>query len=231
MAHSMNNISRCLSMIVLSAVGIAGVNLAVAPLVALINADGGWRTSTAMPTTVAELYTEARRHEVRRDYRGAIALYDRLLELQPNHTTAQFNRANDQFALGNHQAAVAGYSAYIEQVPGDSMGYWGRAQALNGVKRHAAALADATRAIAIAPNTAGAWNARSQAYYHLGNLRQALVNVDRALELAPDLECALEWRLEIVRHLQRSDCNEDVDLLASAVQDKRPMLTRLRQMT
>lgn len=56
----------------------------------------------------------------RADFTGAIAAYDRALELNPNNTDALYERGRTQEILGAYAKAVADYEKYVALNPNDS---------------------------------------------------------------------------------------------------------------
>ena len=60
------------------------------------------------------------------DYQGAIADYDRALELNPQFAQAYYNRGNAKRTLKDYQGAIADYDKAIELNPRFAQAYYNR---------------------------------------------------------------------------------------------------------
>ena len=85
------------------------------------------------------------------DYRGAIADYDRAIELKPDYADAYYNRRISKSALGDYYGAIADYSRAIELKPDFAEAYYNRANAKSELGDYEGAKADRKRAIELDP--------------------------------------------------------------------------------
>ena len=60
------------------------------------------------------------------DYRGAIADYDRAIELRPDYAEAYYLRGSAKMGLGDYRGAIADYDRAIELDPKDAGAYYDR---------------------------------------------------------------------------------------------------------
>jgi tetratricopeptide (TPR) repeat protein len=104
---------------------------------------------------------------IRGDYQGAIADYNRAIELKPNYANAYFNRAVAQSELGDNSAALADLNRAIALNPNDSDAYNNRGVAKGRLGDRSAAMADYNRALQINPN-------HPDALYNLANAEAGL---------------------------------------------------------
>ncbi|MDA9347062.1 tetratricopeptide repeat protein [bacterium] len=61
-----------------------------------------------------------------KDYRGAIADYTRVIEIDPKYPKAYFNRGHSKGLLENYRGAIADYTKAIEIDPNDAAAYCNR---------------------------------------------------------------------------------------------------------
>ncbi|MFL0733384.1 MAG: tetratricopeptide repeat protein, partial [Prochlorococcus sp.] len=87
------------------------------------------------------------------DYQGAIADYDKVIEIDPKHATAYASRCAANMNLGNQQAAIADCDKAIEINPQSDMAYTNRCAANFNSKNYKAAIADCDKAIEINPQS------------------------------------------------------------------------------
>ena len=64
-----------------------------------------------------------------KDYRGAIADYDKAIQLESNYLTAYHNRADAKFELKDYQGSIVDYSNVISKKPNYAITYIKRANA------------------------------------------------------------------------------------------------------
>ncbi len=117
------------------------------------------------------------------DVEGAIAAYDRAIELDPRDAWAWNNRGIARRRLGDLQGAVADYAQAIEVDPRFAGAWTNRAVARSELGDTEGALADYARALEIEPRSPGIWNNRGLLKSRLGDLAGALADLDRALEI------------------------------------------------
>jgi tetratricopeptide (TPR) repeat protein len=134
------------------------------------------------------------------DRKGAIADYDRALELRPLYPQCHLNRGNSKLALRDLRSAIDDYTRAIEQRPGYAKGYGNRAMVRAMLGDYGGAIEDATRALETKPDWARTYRERGD--YRdkgFGDYRGALADYRKSLRYDPGNEKALRS----VERLQR----------------------------
>ncbi|MBE9262696.1 tetratricopeptide repeat protein [Microcystis sp. LEGE 00066] len=121
------------------------------------------------------------------DFIGAIASYDRALEMKPDLHKAWYNRGVALGNLGRFEQAIASYDRALEIKPDYHEAWNNRGIALKNLGRYEEAIASYDKALEIKPDDHHAWNNRGVALGNLGRFEQAIASYDRALEFKPDL--------------------------------------------
>jgi hypothetical protein len=132
------------------------------------------------------LFTQAQSAAVARNFRQAIALYDRAIAADPSRAEAHYKRANALKDLGQSDAAIAGYNQAIELKPDFAFAYCNR-----GFVEHAQGLMDAAlssfdRAIELDPKDAFPHYNRALVMQDLLRWEEALASYERAVAAQPD---------------------------------------------
>jgi tetratricopeptide (TPR) repeat protein len=100
------------------------------------------------------------------DVRGALADYDRAIELDPNHALAYSNRANvKKDCLQDVWGALDDYDRALDLNPHDPVTYYNRALLKNIKQDYPGSLADYDRAIELNPSDADSHNNRAMLKY------------------------------------------------------------------
>ena len=118
--------------------------------------------------------------------RGAIADYDRAIELNPDYAEACFFRGGAKVVLGDYRGAKADYDRAIELNPDYADTYTNRGNINQILGYNSEAIADYDRAIELNPNYAGAYYNRGIAKAELDKHSEAIADYDRAIKLKPD---------------------------------------------
>lgn len=121
------------------------------------------------------------------DLAGAIADYDRAIELDPKCGTAYLNRGIARARKGDLAGAITDYDHAIEIDPADIAAYVSRGTARAEEKNWADAIADYSRAIELRPDFAGAYFGRAAVHTEQGYRAAAIADYDRAIEIDPRL--------------------------------------------
>ncbi len=124
------------------------------------------------------------------DFIGAIASYDRALEIKPDKHEAWDNRGFALVNLGRLEEAIASYDRALEIKPDFHQAWNNRGIALHKLGRFEQAIASYDRALEFKPDFHQAWINRGVALGNLGRLEEAIASYDRALEIKPDLHQA-----------------------------------------
>ena len=124
------------------------------------------------------------------DLEGAIADFNRAIELNPRDAQAYNNRGNPKQDKGDLEGAIADYNRAIELDPKYAKAYYNRGLAKQAKGDLDGAIADYNRAIELNPKNAAAYTNRGVAKQAKGDLEGAIADSNRALELDPKLAAA-----------------------------------------
>jgi len=116
---------------------------------------------------------------------GALALYDRALELAPDFIEALNNRGTALLNLQRPQDALSSFDEAVQLDPSFDEAHVNRGIALSRLKRDDEALAAFDRAIRINSNGAEAYNNRGNLFLRRYRLSDALRDYSAALRLRP----------------------------------------------
>ena len=119
------------------------------------------------------------------DYQGAIADYDKAIQLGPQFADAYYNRGNARSALGDYQGAVADCDKAIQLDPRSADAYYNRGNARSALGDYEGAVADYDKAIEFNPQSADAYYNRGNARNALGDYEGAVADYDKAIQLDP----------------------------------------------
>ncbi len=116
----------------------------------------------------------------------ALALYKRVLELQPHHFEALHLLGVIAFQQGEPKRAIEYIAKALKIDPGNHFAFYNRGVALQELAQLAAALQSYERTLALKPDYADAWLNRGTALLDRGEPEAALQSYDQALALEPD---------------------------------------------
>ena len=116
------------------------------------------------------------------DLEGAIADYNRAIELDPKYAAAYSNRGNAKQAKGDLDGAIADCSRAIELDPKDAMAHKYRGVAKKAKGDLEGAIADYNRAIELDPKYSAAYFHRCIAKQAKGDLKGAIDDINGAIE-------------------------------------------------
>jgi|GEM_PF-4248833 len=133
----------------------------------------------------AECVEQGDKLQKQKDYDGAIAQYDRAIELDPNNAVAYSNRGIAKGTKNDTDGAIADFTSAIKINPKLAMAYRcrGVARKLNGDLD--GAIADFTSAIEINPKFALAYRGRGDTKLSKKDYIAAIADFTRAIELNP----------------------------------------------
>jgi len=123
---------------------------------------------------------------LQRNYAGAIADFDRAIELNPDDADAYNYRGGVKFIQGDYHGAIADFDKAIKLDPDNTKAYTFRGGAKGDLGDHDGSIADFDRAIELTPDDAEAYYNRGNAKSELGDHKGAITDFDRAIELTPD---------------------------------------------
>ena len=116
------------------------------------------------------------------DFEGAIADYNRAIELDPKYAAAYSNRGNAKQAKGDLDGAIADCNRAIELDPKDPLAHKYRGVAKKAKGDLEGAIADYNRAIELDPKYAAAYFHRGIAKQAKGDLKGAIDDINGAIE-------------------------------------------------
>ncbi len=125
------------------------------------------------------------------DFEGAIASYDKALEIKPDQHESWNNRGSALYDLGRLEDAIASYDKALEFKPDLHEAWFGRSNILRKLGRLEDEIASYDKALEIKPDQHEAWNNRGSALVNLGKVEDAIFSYDKALEIKPDFH--LSW--------------------------------------
>jgi tetratricopeptide (TPR) repeat protein len=120
------------------------------------------------------------------DFEGALASWNRAVEINPAYHEAWNNRGIALANLGRYEEAIASYDKALEIKPALHEAWNNRGSALDDLGRYEEAIADYDKALEIKPALHEAWNNRGVALRNLGRYEEAIASYDKALEIKPD---------------------------------------------
>jgi Tfp pilus assembly protein PilF len=147
-------------------------------------------TGTSPPTpsvsdNVKSLQEQASAALQQRDWNAALKLLSEAIKLDPNNSSAYFQRASLLADAGQPTLAMADFSKAIELSPKDAKLRHTRGFFLMTQKDLDSAIADFTAAIELDPKYSMAFNNRGMAWLAQGNRERAKADFESALKLDP----------------------------------------------
>jgi tetratricopeptide (TPR) repeat protein len=155
------------------------------------------------PNNVQALNNRGNALSALKQFKEALASYDRAIVACPDFADAHSNRGNALKELRRFADAVAAYDRAVALRPDYAEAHSNRADALTAVGRFADALAACDRALMLRPNFAEAHANRGNALHRLGRFAEALTSHDQALALRPDYAEAHSNRGNALHELKR----------------------------
>ncbi len=128
------------------------------------------------------------------DLDGAIADFNKAIELNSRYARAYDGRGIAKWGKGDLNGAIADYDRTIELDPNDAYAHDNRGVAKQAKGDLDGALADYNRAVELNPKSVRAYDNRGIARRAKGNLDGAIADFDKALELNPKYTRAYENR-------------------------------------
>ncbi len=143
-------------------------------------------TVTAYDTDALQHYNKGVDFAKRGQYLEAIASYDKVVVINPNHVKAWYNRGVVLNNLGRYAEAVASYNKVIAIKPDFAEAWYNCGTTLRHLGRYAEAVDSYDKAVAIKPDYAEAWNNRGVVLNDLGRYTEAVDSYDKAITIKSD---------------------------------------------
>lgn len=158
--------------------------------------DGKWDEAITLLSTVIPALenkkSKVSAHKMRGDalnekgeHDRAIADFDAVIGLDPNHAVAYNNRGYAYNEKGEYGRAIEDLSTAIDLNPDYDTAYNNRGYAYTSKGEYDRAIADYTRAIDLGHDAVTAYSNRSSAYHAKGNYDLAIDDLEQALRQAP----------------------------------------------
>ncbi len=147
------------------------------------NLDSKETDLTEVVQDVAFWFEQGYQKLINGDFIGAIASYDKALEIKPDYHEAWYNRGIALGNLGRFEEAIASYDKALEIKPDYHEAWDNRGYVLTCMGRYKDALESCDRAIKINSNYANAYYNKACCYGLQNNVELAIENLQRAINL------------------------------------------------
>ena len=145
------------------------------------------------------------------DYQGAIAAYERAIQLNPNYALAYNSRGAARYKLGDKQGAIDDYSRALRINPNLASTYSNRAAARGELGDKEGTISDFNRALQINPNFADAYLNRGMfRFARLKDYQGAIADYSQALRINPNYANA---------YFLRGNARSDSEAYQAAIED------------
>ncbi|ESA39134.1 tetratricopeptide tpr-1 repeat-containing protein [Leptolyngbya sp. Heron Island J] len=134
----------------------------------------------------SESYQTAIAKASEKDYKGAISLFNQILQDQPDLAEAYYQRGLAYFKLGDFQAAIADYTNALRLESNEAKVHFARGLAHLSANQVERAIADAKQAILLKPDYAAAYNLIGTVRQRQGAARKAIASYKKAVEFYLD---------------------------------------------
>jgi tetratricopeptide (TPR) repeat protein/CHAT domain-containing protein len=124
------------------------------------------------------------------DLQGAIAAFEKALEIDPKNDLAWNGLGATLGDLGRNSEAIAAYDKALEIDPKNDLAWNGLGATLNDFGRYSEAIAAYETALEINPKYHLAWNGLGNALKDLDRYREAIAAFEKALEIDPKYHSA-----------------------------------------
>lgn len=144
------------------------------------------------------------RHSLNR-YNGAIADYTRVIELQPRHFVAHYNRGIIRAYIGDDNLALEDFDYVLGIEPDNTLAVYNRAELRRNTGDYRGAIADYSTLIAEFPNFLYGYSQRAECYRRIGATAQAQKDESRLMRANLDLVFGVSRPRTINKMRKRSD--------------------------
>ncbi len=159
-------------------------------LIAQFQASQGQVDAQSTPESVEDWFERGLQQANLGDLEGAIASWDKALDLNPTMTQAWHNRGSALGQLGRLEEALTSFDHALELDPDDFQTWNAKGNVYYNLQQWQAALACWDKTIALQPNYYQAWYNRGSTLESLGKPEDAIASYRQALAIQPDFEPA-----------------------------------------
>jgi tetratricopeptide (TPR) repeat protein len=143
------------------------------------------RTINSNSENADELYLEGLILFGSEKWSEALALFDRVLVIDPNHMDVSYFRTYALNELGNYKELIASYPYEITFIPENYEVWYNRGISLNNLGKYEEAIESFDWAIEFNPKNHEIWNNRGISLANLNQHKKAIVSYERSIELNP----------------------------------------------
>ena len=141
------------------------------------------------------------------NFQGAIASWDKALQLNPNLSEAWHNRGSALGRLAKYEEAIYSFNRAINLTPGRYQAWNDRAHALYQIKRWEQAVESWDKAISIMSDNYQFWYNRGCALEQLQRFDESISSYEKTLEIKPDFQPARSRYINLVTERSSSSPN------------------------
>jgi putative GTP pyrophosphokinase len=155
--------------------------------------------------SIDDLLLEALKAHNENRFAEAIAVYSRILELQPDEMICSLiykHRGMANFAQSNYEDAIADFNKALELDPKSYKVAYYRGVVRSVLKQFSEAIDDYTMSLEINPFQAFCLFRRGQAYFHIGDYPQALSDCEAAFAMEPGNDAIQKFRILVQSKLK-----------------------------
>ena len=135
---------------------------------------------------------EALEHSGKKDYEGAIKLYDEAIQLNPYGYNLYYNRGWAYYNWKQYEKALKTFDKALELNPNSASAYENRGDAYKSLEQYEKAIQDYSKAIELNPNYSWVYNKRGECYKALGDEAKAQADFTKAEEFIEVIEAIEE---------------------------------------
>lgn len=184
-------------------------------------------TSSATPREATRYANEAYDKFEAKDWKGALPLYNKIIELEPTNAMAYSNRASIYYSLKQSERGLVDANEAIRLDPQNAIAYITRGNCYIGTNKLKRAIEDFDEAIRLNPGIAQAYYNRGTAYARLSQYKTAIEDYTQAIVLNPQHEDAFFNRAQCYKltgktQLAKRDLARVRELAAAAKSTEKP---------
>jgi tetratricopeptide (TPR) repeat protein len=150
-------------------------------------------------------------------YREAIAVYEKVIQANPNDYVAWFKRGITLENLRQFEEALEAYDRVIALQPEDYLAWFKRGAVCENLSRFESALTCYEKVVYLQPENYWAWHDRGKVLENLHRFEEAVEAYDRAVQVKPNFQLAVESRKRLLSQLKRVDTLYDLQHYDEAI--------------